>query len=54
MAVVELLGSTGDGGGLLLGVSVSGDYLGRTKCWGRSWLPMVEPDASLAVACGGW
>jgi hypothetical protein len=56
---------SGDGGGrasriyrgwrwLVVGVSVSGDDLVRTKCWGRFWLPMVEPDASLAVAYGGW
>jgi hypothetical protein len=39
---------------LVVWASVSVDYLGRTKCWGRIWLPVVEPDASLAVACGGW
>jgi hypothetical protein len=55
---------SGDGGGraswiyrgwrwLVVGASVSGDYLSRTKCWGKIWLPVVEPDASLAVACGG-
>jgi hypothetical protein len=56
---------SGDGGGrasriyrgwlwLVVGASVSGDDLVRTKCWGRFWLPVVEPDASLEVAYGGW
>jgi hypothetical protein len=53
MAVVELLISTGVAVACCW-ASVLGDYLVWTKCWGRIWLPVVEPDASLAVAYGGW